>query len=481
MIRNIAMAICVLSLAWQAHAAPPDSFSSVIEPVMPAVVNISTTQKVKQPGVAMFDLDAMPDDPHFRQFRELFRQFNDQFGQGMSREVTSLGSGFVIDEAGYVVTNNHVIANADDITVIFSDDTRLPATLIGTDPKTDLALLKVKSARKLTAVKFGDSETLKVGDWVIAVGNPFGFGGSVSAGIVSARGRNIHAGPFDDFIQTDAAINRGNSGGPLFNARGEVVGVNAAIFSPTGASVGIGFAVPASLAKPIIDQLRENGKVSRAWLGVKIQDVTEEMADALGMKEPRGALVLDVDGPATNSGIEPGDVIVSFDGRDIKQNTTLPRLVADTKIGKKVEVVVLRQGKEHSYSVRLGQLPGEQEQARTTKKDNTESRDATRLRTRDTVLGMALVAITPDVRMQTNLPASVRGLLVTDMDLNSVAAGRGVKPGDVIVEANQQPVATVAALKEQIEATKRDRRGHVLLKIQRRDVTQFVAVPTRER
>ncbi len=480
MYRFILPLIASFLVATAAEASLPDSFSSVVEPIMPAVVNISTTQKVAGPNGAMaFDFGGMPVDP---QFKELFRQFNERFGNqmqgggGAEREVTSLGSGFVIDTDGYVVTNNHVIQNAKDITVIFSDDTRLPAKLIGSDAKTDLALLKIKPTKKLVAVRFGDSDALKVGDWVIAVGNPFGLGGSVSAGIVSARGRNIHAGPFDDFIQTDAAINRGNSGGPLFNAKGEVVGINAAIFSPTGGNIGIGFAVPTSLAKPVIDQLRDHGKVQRAWLGVKIQDVTEEIADALGLGAARGALVLDVAGPATGSGILPGDVIVKFNGHDVKQRDSLPRLVAEAPIGKKVDIVVWRKGKESRYTVKLGELPSEKQQRAVMGEENGEVDDTTSLAARDTVLGMNLLPVTPALTARVRLPQDARGLFVADIDPASEAAKRGIQPGDLILEVGQQPVDSVKALKSGIESARKAKRDHALLTIQRRNVTLFVPV-----
>ena len=467
--------LMILFSVASAYAALPDSFSSIVEPVMPAVVNISTTQKIRQPGAAAFDFNGLPDDPQFQQFKELFRQFNRQFGNqmGPSREVTSLGSGFVIDTSGYVVTNNHVIEQADEVSVVFADDTRVPATIVGRDPKTDLALLKIKTDKKLTAVNFGDSDALKVGDWVIAVGNPFGLGGSVSAGIVSARGRNIHAGPFDDFIQTDAAINRGNSGGPLFNAKGEVVGINAAIFSPTGGNIGIGFAVPSNMARPVIEQLRKSGKVQRAWLGVKIQDVNEEIADSLGLPEVKGALVMEVDGPATRSGIMPGDVIIKFNGEEVKQHNTLPRIVANTPIGKRVEVAVWRAGKEKSFNVTLGELPNEKDVS--AKEDGSSG--AERGAQKETVLGMALAPITPELRRRADLPDTARGLLITAIEREGEAAARGLQPGDVILEVNQRQVESVNDLNAGLAAAKKSNRKFALLHVVRRNMQLFVAVP----
>jgi serine protease Do len=469
--------------ATAARAQVPQSFSPIIEPLMPAVVNISTTQKINASGPLAFDFNGLPDDPQTRQFKELFKQFSEQYGNEPAREVTSLGSGFVIDPAGYIVTNNHVIANAENITVIFADDTHLSATLVGIDAKTDLALLKVKPDHKIPYVRWGDSDALKVGDWVIAIGNPFGLGGSVSSGIVSARGRNINAGPFDDFIQTDAAINRGNSGGPLFNMKGEVVGINAAIFSPTGSNVGIGFAVPSAMAHGIIDQLRSTGKIHRGWLGVKIQEVTDEIANSIGMNQARGAMVLDVAGPATKSGIQPGDVIVRYDGHEIRQMHILPRLVAETKVGRKVTIGVWRKGKEIPYEVTLGELPGEKDRkagAENAPQGGDSGDDGLGLSSRNAVLGMVVVPITPELRLQTGLSKEARGLLVTDIDPAGQGAKRGVLAGDVIVAINQVPVESVKTLRSGLDEAKRAGRDFALLRIERRHTVQFIAVPTTE-
>ena len=325
-------------------ARGPELIADVAEKVIDAVVNISTSQKVE--ATRNNTMPQMPNaDP---QLDELFRDFFNRRGpQGDNqnrerapRRVNSLGSGFVIDSSGIVVTNNHVIADADEITVIFNDGSRLKAELIGKDQKTDIALLRVKPEKPLKAVKFGDSEKLRLGEWVVAIGNPFSLGGTVTAGIVSARNRDIQSGPYDNYIQTDAAINRGNSGGPLFNLEGEVIGVNTAIISPSGGSIGIGFAVPSKTAMPVIDQLKQFGETRRGWLGVRIQQVTDEIAESLNVKPPRGALVAGVDdkGPAKPAGIEPGDVIVKFDGKDIKEMRDLPRVVADAPVGKDVPV-----------------------------------------------------------------------------------------------------------------------------------------------
>ncbi|MES2984217.1 MAG: DegQ family serine endoprotease [Pseudomonadota bacterium] len=471
-----------VALSQSVQAAAPDSFAPIIEPLMPAVVNISTTQKSNKQAVAeapMFDFDGLPDTPQTRQFKQLFRQRGmAPDGPLQGKAVTSLGSGFVIDAGGYVVTNNHVIGDAEAITVIFHDNSHLPATLVGRDPKTDLALLKVKSDKPLPFVSFGDSDVLHVGDWVIAVGNPFGLGGSVSAGIVSARGRNINAGPFDDFIQTDAAINRGNSGGPLFNTKGDVVGINAAIFSPTGGNVGIGFAVPSVLAKGVIDQLKQYGMIHRGWLGVKIQLVNEEIADSLGLGKPRGALVVDVsqDSPARGSGLAVGDVIVKFDGRDIDEMRKLPRVVADSKIGKKVDMVVWRDGKEVTISTKVGELPLDEDGAAVVKP--TKNPEAAPM-SKDLVLGLQLVPITPDLRAQFQLKPSVKGLIVDALDRTGEAGKKGIVPGDVIVQVNQQPVDSVEALKQGLKAAKKSGHGYALLQVRRGDEVVFVTVSLR--
>ena len=456
-----------------AHAAVPESFAPVVEPLMPAVVNISTTQKVVTQNAPQLNLQGLPNDP---QFRELFKQFNQQFGQGggQPHEVNSLGSGFVIDPDGYIVTNNHVVANAEEITVIFSDNTHLPATLVGRDSKIDLALLKVKPAKKLVAVPFGDSDALHLGDWLIAIGNPFGLGGSVSTGVVSAKGRNINAGPFDDFIQTDAAINRGNSGGPLFNTKGEVVGINSAIFSPTGANIGIGFAIPSSLAEPVIKQIRQSGRARRAWLGVKIQQVSEPIADSLGLPSPRGALVLDITpkSPADGSGIAVGDVITKFDGREVKEMHDLPRLVAEAKIGKTVDVEVLRKGKAEKISITLTEQPADGDDAPPPTKDKEGN-----AKPRNNVLGMALMEINNGVRAQFNLPKASKGLLVVQIEAEGEAAKQGVRPGDIILEVNQNAMRTVDDVNAALAEAKKAGHAFALMRIQRAENVQFITVP----
>src|SRR6202158_2644758 len=355
----------------QAMARGPDGIADVAEKVIDAVVNISTSQTVEAKGGGD-GRGAMPHLPRGSPFEEFFDDFfknrrggpggnskgGDRSGDMQPRKTNSLGSGFIVDTSGIVVTNNHVIADADEINVIMNDGTKIKAELVGVDKKTDLAVLKFKPVKPLIAVKFGDSDKLRLGEWVIAIGNPFSLGGTVTAGIVSARNRDINSGPYDSYIQTDAAINRGNSGGPLFNLDGEVIGVNTLIISPSGGSIGIGFAVPSKTVAGVVDSLRQFGELRRGWLGVRIQPGAGELAESLNVTPPRGALIAGVDdkGPAKPAGIEPGDVVVSFDGRDIKEMHDLPRVVADTPVGKVVDVVVIRKGKQETHKVTVGRL-----------------------------------------------------------------------------------------------------------------------------
>lgn len=479
MLRTLA-AVMALTIATDAiSAAAPDSFAPIVDPLLPAVVNISTTQKVPQQTVSNAPMFKFQGDPNNPQLQELLRQFNQQFG-GMQapaqREVNSLGSGFVIDPDGYVVTNNHVVGNADVVTVIFQDNKRLTAKIVGRDPKTDLALLKVKADKPLPFVKFADSATTRVGDWVIAIGNPFGLGGSVSAGIVSARGRNINAGPFDDFIQTDAAINRGNSGGPLFNTRGEVVGVNSAIFSPTGGNIGIGFAVPANMVKNIVGQLRESGTIRRGWLGVQIGPVTEELADSLGLGKPRGVLLAETNknGPAAKAGLEAGDVLLKYDGNEITEARSLPRMVADTKIGKKVELTYWRKGREEKASVTVGELP--KDEVADNDPDNAPLKPGKEAAKDQIMLGMRLLTLTPQLRTQLGLNGTISGVFVDAVDTTQEAAKRGIRPGDIIVEANEAAVSNTAGVKNAIAAAKKAGRNFILLRVLRGEELAFVTL-----
>ncbi|MEL6197673.1 MAG: DegQ family serine endoprotease, partial [Pseudomonadota bacterium] len=409
---------------------------------------------------------------------DLFRDFFERGRPQGPREVQSLGSGFVISAEGYVVTNNHVIEEADEITVNFADGSSLPATLVGTDPQTDLALLKVEPAEPLAFVPFGDSEVSRVGDWVLAIGNPFGLGGSVSAGIISARNRDINAGPYDDFIQTDAAINRGNSGGPLFNMDGEVIGVNTAIISPTGGSIGIGFAVPAAIAANVVDQLQEFGTTKRGWLGVRIQQVNDELAEALGLDEAKGALVADVtaDGPAQDAGIEAGDVILKFNGTDIEEMRDLPRIVADTAVGSSVRVVVFRKGKTQNVKVTLGLLEQESAQPIPAAINPQPPVAPTELDT----LGLTLGALTDDARNQFGIPADVTGVLITDVASEGPAGTEGLRPGQVIVEVGQEPVANAADVERMVEQIREEGKKAVLLLVHAGGDLRFVPLSLEE-
>ncbi|MEJ2623884.1 MAG: DegQ family serine endoprotease [Pseudolabrys sp.] len=425
-----------------AQARGPEAIADVAGEVIGAVVNISAKQSV--------DMSGLPQLPPNSPLGELFKEFKKRQGEkrGPARRSNSLGSGFIIDPAGYVVTNNHVIADSDEVDVILTDGTTLRATIVGRDTKVDLALLKVKTAHPLKAVKFGNSDKLRLGEWVVAIGNPFGFGGTVTAGIVSARNRDLHSGPYDNYIQTDAAINRGNSGGPLFNLEGQVIGVNTAIISPTGGSIGIGFALPSNTVRPVIEQLRKYGEVRRGWLGVKIQTVTRELADSLNVSPPRGALVAGVDdkGPAKPAGIQIGDVIVKFDGQDVKQMRDLPRIVADTPVGKEVEVVVLRKGREVTKQVTLGQLKETKEAALAPNKDNpSEEQPAVKK-----ALGLDLADLTAASRKKHNIKDGVKGVLITGVEPNSEAADQHLVPGMVISALQLEPVDTAADLEKRI-------------------------------
>ena len=464
------------ALGTNAPTPPMPSFADLAERLLPAVVNISTTQTIRPDRNQRRGPD-IPQFPPGSPFEEFFREFFDrQRPDAPPRRAQSLGSGFIIDEAGYIVTNNHVIADADEIKVTMQDNTQLSAKVVGRDAKTDLALLKVDSPKPLPFVKFGNSDEARVGDWVIAIGNPFGLGGSVTAGIISARQRDINAGPYDDFIQTDASINRGNSGGPLFNLAGEVIGINTAIYSPSGGSVGIGFAIPSALAKPVLEQLREFGRARRGWLGVNIQTVTEEIADSLGLDKPRGALVARVTekGPAEQAKIEPGDVILKFDGREVTEMRRLPRMVAETPVGKTVPVVIWRKGKEMTVQVKIGELEDtEQMAAAAPGGDRTPSGPpASTVET----LGMSLATLTPELRERYEIDEKTKGVVITKVDEGSPAAERGLQPGEVIVEVNQEPVSSPQQVVDKVKEAKSQGRRGVLVMVDRQGEQRFVGL-----
>jgi serine protease Do len=471
----LAAALC-LTAAQPAAARGPENIADVAEQVIDAVVNISTSQKV-DPRVT-----EMPDLPPGSPMEEFFDQFfkNRRGGGGNEqtpRRINSLGSGFIIDASGLVVTNNHVIADADEINVILNDGTKLKATLVGRDNKSDLALLRVHSDKPIKAVKFGDSDKLRLGEWVIAIGNPFSLGGSVTAGIVSARNRDINSGPYDNYIQTDAAINRGNSGGPLFNLNGEVVGVNTAIISPSGGSIGIGFAVPSNSAVAVIDQLRQFGETRRGWLGVRIQQVTDDIAESLSIAPPRGALVAGVDdkGPAKPAGIEPGDVVVSFDGHDIKEMHDLPRVVADTPVGKVVDVVVIRKGKQETHKVTVGRLQDNEKVAEASVKQEAPADKSVVQKT----LGLELSELSDDQRRKFKIKSAVNGVLVTGVDASVAMADpdKRLAPGDVIVEVQYQTVASPTDMQKRVDQLKgQGKKIAVLLVSNGNGDTRFVAL-----
>jgi len=468
----------------QAFARGPDGIADVAEKVIDAVVNISTSQTIDAKGG---DRGAMPQIPPGSPFEEFFDDFfknrrgpgskggDKGGGDAQPRKTNSLGSGFIVDTSGIVVTNNHVIADADEINVIMNDGTKIKAELVGVDKKTDLAVLKFKPVKPLIAVKFGDSDKLRLGEWVIAIGNPFSLGGSVTAGIVSARNRDISQGPYDNYIQTDASINRGNSGGPLFNLEGEVVGVNTLIISPTGGSIGLGFAVPSKTVAGVVDQLRQFGELRRGWLGVRIQQVTDEIAESLNIKPARGALVAGVDdkGPAKPAGIEPGDVVVKFDGKDVKDPKDLSRVVADTAVGKEVDVVIIRKGSEETRKVTLGRLEdNDKVQAAAKTKDEPVEKLVTQK-----ALGLDLATLSKDLRSKYKIKDSVKGVIVTGVDGNSDAAEKRLSAGDVIVEVAQEAVGSAADIKKRVDQLKKDGKKSILLLVSNGDgELRFVAL-----
>jgi len=495
----------------------PASVADLAEGLLDAVVNISTSQNVKDDeGVG-----PAPRAPDGSPFQEFFNDFFDkkQGNKGGNHNVSSLGSGFVIDPTGYIVTNNHVIEGADDIEVNFANGSKLKAKLIGTDTKTDLSVLKVEPKSPLKSVKFGDSSTMRIGDWVMAIGNPFGFGGSVTVGIISGRGRNINAGPYDNFIQTDAAINKGNSGGPLFNMKGEVIGINTAIISPSGGSIGIGFSVPSELASGVVDQLREYGETRRGWLGVRIQPVTDDIADSLGLDTAKGALVAGVikGGPVDDGSIKAGDVILKFDGKTVSEMRDLPRVVAESTVGKEVDVVVLRDGKEQTVKVKLGRLedsdqaaasgdaapdgsqddgvitpdPGENndmdepdsgDQAQPAPgapaPDQHQGQVSPDAATPKNVLGLSLSLLSAETRKAFGIAESVDGVVVTEVTPGSASAEKGLKPGDVIVEVAQEFMKSPDAVAAKVKSLKQEgRRNAQLMIASANGDLRFVAVP----
>lgn len=476
---SILVLLTVMFCGMSAHARTgPQSFADLVEKLQPTVVNISTTQILDSHPMDQDDMTefGIPPGSPFEQF---FKDFMDkQKGLGRKQKATALGSGFIVDPSGYIVTNYHVIQDADEITVILHDDTNLPAKVVGRDKKTDLALLKIEYKKPLPAVTWGDSDKVRVGDWIIAIGDPYGLGGTVTAGIISARSRDINSGPYDEYLQTDASINRGNSGGPMFNMEGEVVGVNTAIFSPSGGSIGIGFAIPSSLARNITDQLRDHGHIRRGWLGVHIQSVTQEIAEGLGMDKARGALVSKItsDGPAANAGIQQGDVIVSYDGKEVPDMRRLPLMVAETEVDKVVNVGVFRKGGELSLKVKVGELKIKEDDEESQEK--AEKGGAKPLAGAEKIEGLGLSAaiLTDTLRSRFGIAKNVKGAVVTNVTPDGLAADSGINVGDVIQEASQRDVKSVKDISDQVKIAKRDGKPLLLL-VNSKDDLRFVAIP----
>jgi serine protease Do len=477
----VVLAIWALGIQ-SARAQGPAPVADLAEQLSPAVVNISTSQKVS-------DADGVPapNVPEGTPFREFFEEFfKKQQEQGQTpgrkpnrpRNANSLGSGFVIDAGGTVITNNHVIDGADEIEVIFNDGRRLKAELIGKDAKTDIAVLKVKSDTPLPFVEFGDSSTLRVGDWVMAIGNPFGLGGTVTLGIVSAMNRNINAGPYDDFIQTDASINRGNSGGPLFSMDGKVVGVNTAIISPSGGSIGIGFSVPSDTARNVIDQLIKFGETRRGWLGVRIQNVTDDLAESLGLEKAHGALVADVTAtsPAEKAGIKAGDVVVSLDGKEMKDSRQLSRVVGQLAPDTTVKVGVLRKGKPVEIEVTLGRLEtGEKLVKAADSKKAAEAAGASEIE----ILGLKVEELSDELRTKFKVPEKVQGVIIAEVAADGAAADKQLRPGDVIAEVGDVKATSPAELSKAVEAAVKAGDNSILmlvLRAQRNFDPHFIAL-----
>ncbi len=450
----------------------PASFADLAETLSPAVVNISSTQK----SVVPEDYPEMPQFPEGSPFEDFFEEFMQRRGGGMAMPpAASLGSGFIIDaENGYIVTNNHVVRDAEDVQITFVNDVTVSAEIIGTDEKTDIAVLKIDTTNlDMPAVPFGDSDAMRVGDWTLAIGNPFGLGGSVTAGIVSARARDINSGPYDDYLQTDASINRGNSGGPLFNMRGEVIGINTAIFSPTGGSVGIGFSIPSALAVPVVNQIIKYGRTRRGWLGVRIQTVTDDIAESLGLDKAQGALISSVskDGPAGKAGLKAGDIILEIASRKITEMKFLPRIVAENDVGSKAKIKYWRDNKMHSAEVVIGELEKAEEKGLLGAGTLSEEYG-----TEVTSVGLKLMELTDAVRTKFNILGDAKGVVISDVLPMSKAAKKGLSKGNVIVEINQQAVSKPQDAVDIIEKAEKNQRRSVLLLINDAGSMRFVAL-----
>jgi serine protease Do len=482
--KKLLLALLFVTNVASAANAPMGGFADLVDDLTPMVVNISTTQKaapMRRGGMQV------PEMLPFENFNDLFERFGLVPPGGFRddrpdpRKGMSLGSGFIIDPEGYVATNYHVINEAEEITVRLSDDREFKAKVIGFDPKTDLALLKVEVDQPLPYVNLGNSEEARVGDWVIAIGNPFGLGGTVTAGIISSRSRDINAGGIvDNFIQTDASINRGSSGGPLFNVKGEVIGINTAIAAPSPelGNVGIGFATPSTLAKTILEQLRKTGKVQRGWLGVKIQPVDNEIVESLGLKDSKGALVAEVskDSPAAKIGILPGDIILSFDGKEISNERKLPRIVAETVIGKKIDIILLRKGEQKTITATLAEL----------KDESSDDKDQSAIESTEpagtkNLFGIVIAKLTPELRDKYGISPEVSGVLVVKVNRKGDGITRGILTGDVIVGVNQESVRDIDQVELLVKKAEKQGRKSVLLHISRNGQLVFLPMPLKSK
>jgi serine protease Do len=483
-------------LAWLLITAPPsradstppspppsastpfsEIFAQLAARLVEVVVNISTTEANTPPATKGATEGQSPNPGS--QLNEFFQDFFGDRGapggpNGLAPPIASLGSGFIIDPSGLIVTNNHVIANAEQISVTLSDNTTLEAHVVGRDPVSDLALLKVDAKTPLPAARWGDSAKTRVGDWVLAIGNPFGLGGTVTSGIISATARDIHAGPYDDFLQTDASINRGNSGGPMFNLNGDVIGINTAIFSPSGGSIGIGFAIPSASARPIIDQLKATGKVERGWIGAHIQPVTDDMAEAIGLDKGRGAMIASIDpaSPAAAAKLQPGDVILSYDGKPVDRSRQLPRLVADSPPDKAVKLSIWRDSKARAVDLKVAALdpnrPPPPPPAEPEKPKPPPTVDA---------LGLKLARLSGDLRKQFSLPETAKGVVIVDVPANSAAASQGLRPGDLLVAVGAGAVTAPDEVQQKAAAAQKTARKNLLVRVERDGTTRFVALP----
>ena len=457
-------------------AAPPETpfaelFARLAGRLSGVVVNISTQAA---PAAAKTAQEAPQNSPGGT-LDEVFRDFFGDMGTpgGPGLRIASLGSGFVIDPSGLIVTNNHVIANAEQITVTLADDTALQAQVIGRDAVTDLALLKVDAKGPLPAASWGDSSKTRVGDWVLAIGNPFGLGGTVTAGIISATARDIHSSPYDDYLQTDASINRGNSGGPMFDLAGEVIGINTVIYSPSGGSIGIGFAIPSAFARPIIEQLKATGKVERGWIGARIQPVTDDIAESVGLDKSRGGMIAAIDpgSPAAQAKLQPGDVILSYDGKPIERSRQLPRLVADTPPDKQVKVTVWRDGKEHEAELKAMALDPNRPPPARPPPDKPKPIVAV------DAFGLKLAKLTPELKKQFSLPDSAKGVVVTEVPPNSAGASQGLRPGDMVIAVGHAAVTTPDEVAQLAAGAKKAGQKKALVGVEREGSTRFVALP----